>query len=121
MAEERKKVFIDRSTGLLMYFDKSVRRIYWTENMLSLLRRHFPHTCNEEVAGMLGVSVSTLNRKVKEPGLKKDKAYIESMLRHKRFLASVRSKALGYPGSFKKGTFKGNRYTGMVKIKEDGE
>lgn len=114
--EEKVKVFMDSSTGRLMYKHKKVKRIFWTENMISLLKKYFPDTNNEEISGILGVSERTVSRKARELGLKKDPSYINGMLMEKRALARVRSKQLGYPGSFKKGTFSGNRYTGMVNI-----
>ena len=51
-----KKVKYSPKKGRLMEIDGRARRIYWSGDMLSLLRREFPTTINEELAGMLGIS-----------------------------------------------------------------
>lgn len=65
-------VFYNANKGRLMEHRGCATRIYWSGDMLSLIRREFPTTLNEELAGMLGVSPRTLARKAKELGLTKD-------------------------------------------------
>ena len=50
--------------------------IYWSGNMISTLKRHFPTTKNAELADLLGVSPRTISRKAKELGLVKDEAWM---------------------------------------------
>lgn len=52
--------------------------IYWTPNMISILKRYYPNSPNREVCEMLGVSERTMSRKAKELGLSKSKEYINS-------------------------------------------
>ena len=40
-------------------------RIYWSTSMLDYLRKHYPTTLNEELAGCLGVSQRTMIRKAR--------------------------------------------------------
>ena len=78
-------------------------RIYWSTDMLDYLRRHFPTTLNEELAGCLGVSQRTMIRKARELGLKKDEAWLQQVWDERRRLAQAISKRKGYPGCFQKG------------------
>lgn len=98
-----KKVKYSPKKGRLMEIDGRARRIYWSGDMLSLLRREFPTTINEELAGMLGVSLRTMIRKARELGLTKDPKWLADVWNERRFWAHVMSKKKGYPGCFKPG------------------
>lgn len=78
-------------------------RIYWSTSMLDYLRKHYPTTLNEELAGCLGVSQRTMIRKARELGLEKDPEWLAAVWDERRQLAHVISKRKGYPGGFKKG------------------
>ena len=67
---------IVRVGGRLVIQQGGLGKIYWTGNMLSDLKRHFPTTGNIELAELLGVSRRTLSRKATELGLTKDKEYL---------------------------------------------
>ena len=56
-----------------------ISRIYWSGNMISELKRHFPTTKNTELADYFGVSPRTINRKAAELGLIKSKQYISEI------------------------------------------
>lgn len=71
--------------------------------MLDYLRRHYPTTLNEELAGCLGVSQRTMIRKARELGLEKDPEWLSAVWNQRRQLAHVMSRRKGYPGRFKKG------------------
>lgn len=71
--------------------------------MLDMLRQYFPTTLNDEMAGMLGVSIRTMIRKARELGLKKDSDWLSSVWEERRLMAHVQSKRLGYPGRIQKG------------------
>ena len=71
--------------------------------MLSLIRREFPTTLNEELAGMLGVSPRTLARKAKELGLSKDPQWLAKIWDERRAWALAAARRKGYPGCFKPG------------------
>lgn len=85
-------------------------RIFWTGNMLSLLKRHFPTTRNEEVAELIGVSPRTVVRKARELGLVKDPDWLKGVYNYNRMDAQASSKRKGYPGSFKVGCKVGEKY-----------
>ena len=76
-------------------------RIFWSPEMISLMKRHYPSTKNEEMAGIVGVSVRTINRKAKELGLQKDPQWIAEIREENRRMAQAESKRKGYPGVFK--------------------
>ena len=78
-------------------------RIYWSTSMLDYLRKHYPTTLNEELAGCLGVSQRTMIRKARELGLEKDPEWLAAVWDERRKLVHVISKRKGYPGGFKKG------------------
>lgn len=95
-------VFMHKSYGRLMEHQGASLRIYWNGNMLSILKRHFPYTRNEEVASMLGVSPRTVTRKARELGLEKDPDFLHSVWKENRLLAVVATKKSEKSG-FKKG------------------
>ena len=64
--------------------------IYWTPNLISILNRHYPNSPNSEVCEMIGVSESTMYRKVKELGLKKSEEYINNNVKIRSFLGNIK-------------------------------
>lgn len=71
-------VFVHKCDGRLRVFTgvKGGQKLYWTENMLSVLRRYYPNSPSFEVAEMIGVQRCSLDRKAKELGIKKSPEYI---------------------------------------------
>lgn len=91
------------SYGRIMEHNGYATRIHWNTDMLDYLRRHYPTTLNEELAGCLGVSKRTMIRKARELGLEKDPKWLLSVWEERRQLARIVSKRKGYPGGFRKG------------------
>lgn len=90
--------------------------IYWDGNMLSMLKRHFATTLNDELAELLGVSVRTMLRKAREIGLRKDQQWLKDVWKERALLANVASVKNGNSGWFKPGhEFWGNQYTGKLE------
>lgn len=85
-------------------------RILWSANMLSMLKRYFPTTRNEEVAELIGVSPRTVVRKARELGLEKDPDWLQGVWNFNRMDAQAASKQKGYPGAFKPGNRVGAEY-----------
>lgn len=65
--------------------------------MLSLLRRLYPTTKNQELASLFGISLRTLNRKASELELKKDDEWMKKMSGFNSFFATVKNRTNGYP------------------------
>lgn len=97
------KNFLHPKLHRIVTRDHYATRIFWNRDMLDLLKRHFPNTLNEELAGMLGVSTRTMIRKARELGLTKDKEWLDAIWDERRIMAHHASKRLGYPGSIKPG------------------
>lgn len=111
-------IFLHPTIGRIMEHNKYSTRIFWSENMLSIMRRKYHNTLNKDLAEILGVCERTVTRKAKKMGLKKDKEFLASLSRQNLLLANARSKELGHPCGFKNGIrFKGNQYTGKVRVK----
>lgn len=70
-------VFRDPTDGRLYVHNgkHGCRKLYWTGDMLSILRRYYPCTPDTEVAEMIGVSYRTVCRKAKDLGLTKSRQY----------------------------------------------
>lgn len=70
-------VYRDPYDGRLRVYEgkHAGRKLYWTGDMLSILKRYFPNTSNVEVAEMIGVSSKLVGRKAKELGLSKAASY----------------------------------------------
>jgi hypothetical protein len=97
-------IYFNQKMGRIVEHRGYSTRIYWSTDMLDYLRRHYPTTLNEELAGCLGVSQSTLNRKARELGLKKDPAWLHQVWEERRKMGQIVSRKRDHPGSFKKGT-----------------
>lgn len=61
--------------GRLMYISGRTWKLFWTENMLSIMRKHHANTSDRELGEMLGVSRQAVTKKAKEMGLKKSAEY----------------------------------------------
>ena len=86
-----------------MQHEHYATRIYWSTSMLDYLRRHFPTSLNEELAGCLGVSQRTMIRKARELGLEKDPQWLAAVWDERRLMAQCVTKRKGNSGQFKKG------------------
>lgn len=62
--------------GRYVVCNKQSTSILWTGNMISDLKRYYATTKNKDLADLLGVSMRTINRKAKELGLEKDRAWL---------------------------------------------
>lgn len=96
-------IFYNPKVGRIVEHHGYSTRIHWSTAMLDYLRRHFPTTLNEELAGCLGVSQRTMIRKARELGLTKDEVWLQQVWDERRRLAHAISKRKGYPGGFVKG------------------
>lgn len=97
------RTFWHQKFGRLVTREGTATRIFWNKDMLDYLRRHFPTTFNEELAGCIGVSVRTLIRKARELGLQKDPVWLSSVWEERRKWAHIESRRKGYPGHIQKG------------------
>lgn len=97
------KTFYHQGLQRIVTRDHYATRIFWSRQMLDLLRQNFPTMLNNDLAGILGVSCRTMIRKARELGLKKDSEWLSSIWDERRLMARVQSKRLGYPGRIKKG------------------
>lgn len=98
------------SRGQLIEQRNGARRIYWTGQMLSDLRRWFPTTRNEELAGCLGVSPRTVIRKARELGLEKDEDWLAGVWSGNCEQMYYHNRKHGWKGAFKKGNMSGRRF-----------
>jgi len=117
-------VFLHPSYGRVMEHRGYSTRIYWNGVMLSDLRRYYPKMLNEELAGLLGVSVRTMIRKVRELGLEKDPKWLAGIWEERRLWAQIAARRKGHPGAFKKGGTVGASYRfkpGDERLKKGGE
>ena len=99
----RQGVYYNPKVGRIVEHHHYATRIFWNTQMLDYLRRHFPTTLNDELAGCLGVSPRTMIRKARELGLEKDPKWLAEVWEERRKMAHVIAKKKGYPGGFKKG------------------
>ena len=103
---------------LVTYIGKGRPRIYWSGDMLSLLRREYPTTHNRDIAGMLRISTMSVVRKANDLGLKKDAEWMLKIRRERAFWARVANKKKGYPGGFKVGNTYAAEYWARKKKEE---
>lgn len=101
--KKRDGIYFNEKMGRVVEHRGYSTRIFWNPEMLTYLRRHFPTTLNEELAGCLGVGVRTMIHKARELGLVKDPAWLKAQWDERRKLAHIASKRKGFPGRFVKG------------------
>jgi len=99
----RDGIFYNPKLGRIVNHQGYSTSIHWSTSMLDYLRRHFPTTLNEELAGCLGVSVRTMIRKARELGLQKDPVWLRQVWEERRKMGHIRRKRMGWPGAFQKG------------------
>lgn len=93
------------------------RKVYWDGNMLSIMKRHYPRTLNDEMVELLGcmVSKSTIIRKARKMGLEKDPEWLRQVREERHLMAQAENRKNGNSGMFKPGRkFTGNQYTGRI-------
>lgn len=101
--KKKEGLFYDAKTGRTMEHRGYATRIYWSTAMLDYLRRHFPTTKNDELAGCLGVSHRTMIRKARELGLQKDPVWLQQVWDAHRLMAHAANTKMRNPNSFKPG------------------
>ena len=89
--------------GRIMTHEGYANRIFWSREMIDYLQRHYPTTLNEELAGCLGVSKTTLARKARELKLEKDPAWLAAVYDERRRMAHAANRMNGNSGQFRKG------------------
>lgn len=106
MAYERKpdRIYYDRTRQQNMQHEGYATRIYWTPQMLADLRRFYPDTTNEELCSIFRVSHSTLHRKARELGLRKNPAWLKAVWDINRQAAHTANRINGFRCGFRKGT-----------------
>jgi len=95
--------YYDAASGMLYDIRNGTRCRHWSRQMIDDLRRLFPTTFNNELAGILGVSPRTMIRKARELGLEKDPQWLAGVWEQRRHWAHMSSRRKGYPGAWRKG------------------
>lgn len=93
----------DPARGLWTQTGAGYGRIIWTPQMLDTMRRHYPHTTNAEMCGMLGISPSTLHRKAREMHLAKTAEFTRQVQADNALLMAVANRRRRNPTMFAKG------------------
>ena len=110
------KIYWNKNKGRTFIHDGYSTSIFWNTQMIADIKRYFPTTKNDELAGMLGISPRTLIRKARELGLEKDTEWLQGVWEEHRMIAHAISKKKGYPGCFQKGNMIGVEYRFKKKI-----
>lgn len=97
------RTFFHEGMQRLVTHDHYATRIFWSKQMIDDLRRNYPTTRNEELAGLLGVSTRTMIRKARELGLEKDLQWLQGIYKSHLFMANASSRINGNAGRIKKG------------------
>ena len=97
------RTFYHEGMRRLVTQDHYATRIFWSKQMIDDLKREYSTTLNEELAGVLGVSVRTMIRKARELGLSKDKQWLNGIYKSHLHMANASSSINGNAGRIKKG------------------
>ncbi|MGN0091276.1 MAG: hypothetical protein ACI36Z_10050 [Alloprevotella sp.] len=90
------EVKIERAeNGRLYQVRGSKRCVIWTPQMEADMRRFFPTSSNEEMAGILGITISQVSFKANKMNLHKDREYMQVMLADHARRASAASNNKG--------------------------
>ena len=96
-------VYYHPKYGRVMEHEGRSTHIFWNQDMLGFLRRHFATSINDELAECLGVSPRTVVRKARELGLHKDPVWLAGIWDERRVMANAKVRRLGNSGQFAKG------------------
>ena len=101
----KKEQYYDAATGRLYRHHSGCIPIVrvWTGEMLEDLRRWYSTSTNAELAGLLGVSRCSIQRKAKQLGLQKDTNWLRQQWRQSLTWARIRNNKLGGRGRFQHG------------------
>ena len=91
----------------------------WTNQMVSDLKRYYPTTKNRELCDLLGVKMTTLEKKARFFGLRKDKEWLRKTNQELARVAFAFRKAKGLKGGFQKGNNHGKKF--KVGYKQSAE
>lgn len=88
-------IYQDPHDGRLRVYEgkRSGRKVYWNDNMLSVVKKYYPNTSNVEVAEMIGVSAKLVSAKAKELGLSKAKTYITEYCKRGALLRAINNRS----------------------------
>ena len=101
--QKASKLRLDKSKKVSEHGRYTFRRskeIYWTADRLRTLRELFPVTSNPEVAEILGISESSMHRKARELGLKKDQRWIDEKNHRGQLMAKLVNSTRGNSGQW---------------------
>lgn len=96
-------IFYNAKCGRIVEHNGRSTRIFWSKDMLDMLREYYPNTRNQEVVEMLGVSQRTMIRKARELGLQKEKDFVHGVWDENRKLAILTNKVRRNSGMISKG------------------
>lgn len=87
-------VYRDPHDGRLRIYERKHggRKLYWTGDMLSILKRYYPNTSNIEIAEMIGVCSKLVAIKAKELGMSKSESYRKECCRKGAQLRMINNK-----------------------------
>lgn len=82
------RTFFHEGLQRIVTHDHYATRIFWDSQMIDTLKRDFATTLNEELAGVLGVSIRTMIRKARELGLEKDRQWLRDISNARLLMAT---------------------------------
>lgn len=103
LAKHKKGEVFRREDGQLWVYTGAQWKRFWSRQMIQYLVSNYSETTNQELAGVLGVPLGTLNRKARELGLHKSRKYLVGIARKNLVLAHAESAIHGNAGQFKPG------------------
>jgi len=93
---KRKDGFYLDEIGRPIEYHHGQKRLAWTPQMVDDFKRFYPTTKNEELAGIFMVSPSSISRKAKSLGIKKDKVWLNKMNKQNAYLGGLANKKRAY-------------------------
>lgn len=90
--QKHKDGFFHDDVGRPVEYRNGHRRFDWTPQMLYDLKRLYPTTKNEELAGIFMMSKTTVARKAKSLGIQKDKEWMANISKEHALLGGYANK-----------------------------
>lgn len=84
-------LYLDKE-GRPVEYHNGHRCFVWSPQMISDLKRFYPTTPNEELAGIFMMSKTTVARKAKELGITKDKDWMQKQAKEHAFMGGYANK-----------------------------
>ena len=80
---------VQRDGRWVVLYGRGRGKVYWTPDMISIVRKYYHTNSNKEIGEMIGVSKTLVHRKARELGMKKNPDYLTAVRKQTGLMAGI--------------------------------